>query len=303
MNKTNKTNNKNKKEELSPLYKKLSLGPEIRAEEPKGVYPKGRVKQVFAVMSGEMNSLMRVNAWFLLFAIPLFFVLYWCSNYFTSLATSKFDFMGNVGMAFPGGADTLQQAQIAVYDAWQIVFYLLVPAITITFIGMAGAFNCLKAFMWGEKVEKITKTFFKGVKKYWWKYLIVMLVDSLLVLALGSAFVFFLKLKVMGALNAGHWVMIIVVCLVEFLLLYVNMQLLPMIAEVDLPFLKQVKLNPFQRETCADRSAVVPCMPCADCVVLCQEQLLLDNLACRDDDVRHDFVRAYVYGVFAMGAR
>ena len=99
MNKTNKTNNKNKKEELSPLYKKLSLGPEIRAEEPKGVYPKGRVKQVFAVMSGEMNSLMRVNAWFLLFAIPLFFVLYWCSNYFTSLATSKFDFMGNVGMA------------------------------------------------------------------------------------------------------------------------------------------------------------------------------------------------------------
>lgn len=43
-----------------------------------------------------------------------------------------------------------------------------------------------------------------------------MLVDSLLVLALGSAFVFFLKLKVMGALNAGHWVMIIVVCLVEF---------------------------------------------------------------------------------------
>lgn len=72
--------------------------------------------------------------------------------------------MGNVGMAFPGGADTLQQAQIAVYDAWQIVFYLLIPAITITFIGMAGAFNCLKAFMWGEKVEKITKTFFKGVK-------------------------------------------------------------------------------------------------------------------------------------------
>lgn len=46
MNKTNKTNNKNKKEELSPLYKKLSLGPEIRAEEPKGVYPKGRVKHV-----------------------------------------------------------------------------------------------------------------------------------------------------------------------------------------------------------------------------------------------------------------
>lgn len=115
-------------------------------------------------MSGEMNSLMRVNAWFLLFAIPLFFVLYWCSNYFTSLATSKFDFMGNVGMAFPGGADTLQQAQIAVYDAWQIVFYLLVPAITITFIGMAGAFNCLKAFMWGEKVEKSRKPSSKASK-------------------------------------------------------------------------------------------------------------------------------------------
>lgn len=240
MNDKNK-NKKNEQEELSPLYKKLSLGPEIRTEEPKGVYPGGRIKQVFAVFSKEMNMLMRMNAWFLLFAIPLFFVLYWCSNYFTTLAVSKFDFMGNLGMAYPGGADTLQQAQIAVYDAWQKVFYLLVPAITITFIGMAGAFNCLKSFMWGEKIEKITKTFFKGVKKYWWKYLIVMLVDSLLVLALGSAFVYFLKLKALGALNAGHWVMIIVVCLAEFLILYVNMQLLPMIAEVDLPFGKQVK--------------------------------------------------------------
>lgn len=237
----NKKNKKNEKEELSPLYKKLSLGPEIRAEEPKGVYPQGRAKQVFAVFGAEMNSLMRVNAWFLIFALPLFFVLYWCSNYFVTQAVSRFNFMGNIGMAYPGGADTLQQAQVAVYNAWQYVFYLFIPAFTLTFIGMAGAFNCLKAFMWGEKVEKVTKTFFKGVKKFWWRYLIVAIIDALLIFALGSAFIYFLKLKALGALTAGHWVMIVVVCIAEFLVLYLNMQLLPMIAEVDLPFMKQVK--------------------------------------------------------------
>ena len=239
----NKNVSKNKKnaQDLSPLYKKLSLGPEIRGEEPKGPYPRGRVKQVFDVFRAESSPLMRNNCWFLLFALPFFFVVYWCTNYFAGLAVSGFDFMGNIGMAYPGGADTLVQAQLAVYDAYQFVLYLLVPAIIVTSIGMAGAFSVVKSFMWGEKIEKVTKPFFRGVKKFWWKYLIVMTVNALLVLALGSTVIYFLKLRAVGAVTGGHWAMLIFVCIAEFLLLYVNMQLLPLLAEVDLPFFKQVK--------------------------------------------------------------
>ncbi len=239
----NKNVSKNKKnaQDLSPLYKKLSLGPEIRGEEPKGPYPRGRVKQVFDVFRAESSPLMRNNCWFLLFALPFFFVVYWCTNYFAGLAVSGFDFMGNIGMAYPGGADTLVQAQLAVYDAYQFVLYLLVPAIIVTSIGMAGAFSVIKSFMWGEKIEKVTKPFFRGVKKFWWKYLIVMTVNALLVLALGSTVIYFLKLRAVGAVTGGHWAMLIFVCIAEFLLLYVNMQLLPLLAEVDLPFFKQVK--------------------------------------------------------------
>ena len=239
----NKNVSKNKKnaQYLSPLYKKLSLGPEIRGEEPKGPYPRGRVKQVFDVFRAESSPLMRNNCWFLLFALPFFFVVYWCTNYFAGLAVSGFDFMGNIGMAYPGGADTLVQAQLAVYDAYQFVLYLLVPAIIVTSIGMAGAFSVIKSFMWGEKIEKVTKPFFRGVKKFWWKYLIVMTVNALLVLALGSTVIYFLKLRAVGAVTGGHWAMLIFVCIAEFLLLYVNMQLLPLLAEVDLPFFKQVK--------------------------------------------------------------
>lgn len=239
----NKNVSKNKKnaQDLSPLYKKLSLGPEIRGEEPKGPYPRGRVKQVFDVFRAESSPLMRNNCWFLLFALPFFFVVYWCTNYFAGLAVSGFDFMGNIGMAYPGGADTLVQAQLAVYDAYQFVLYLLVPAIIVTSIGMAGAFSVVKSFMWGEKIEKVTKPFFRGVKKFWWKYLIVMTVNALLILALGSTVIYFLKLRAVGAVTGGHWAMLIFVCIAEFLLLYVNMQLLPLLAEVDLPFFKQVK--------------------------------------------------------------
>ena len=239
----NKNVSKNKKnaQDLSPLYKKLSLGPEIRGEEPKGPYPRGRVKQVFDVFRAESSPLMRNNCWFLLFALPFFFVVYWCTNYFAGLAVSGFDFMGNIGMAYPGGADTLVQAQLAVYDAYQFVLYLLVPAIIVTSIGMAGAFSVVKSFMWGEKIEKVTKPFFRGVKKFWWKYLIVMTLNALLVLALGSTVIYFLKLRAVGAVTGGHWAMLIFVCIAEFLLLYVNMQLLPLLAEVDLPFFKQVK--------------------------------------------------------------
>lgn len=152
--------------------------------------------------------------------------------------------MGNVGMAFPGGADTLQQAQIAVYDAWQIVFYLLVPAITITFIGMAGAFNCLKAFMWGEKVEKSRKPSSKASK-------ILVEIPYRYACRFASRACARQRVRILPEIEGDGCAQRRtlgddnrrVSCRV--LLLYVNMQLLPMIAEVDLPLLKQVKTQSF----------------------------------------------------------
>ncbi|MEG2453449.1 MAG: hypothetical protein RSB20_01110, partial [Clostridia bacterium] len=180
------------------------------------------------------------NIWFILFLIPMFAVLFWYVNVAVSQAIVGFNFMGNIGIGYPGGSDDAVQGMIAVYDAYQKVLFLLLPAIVIMSIGVAGAFNCYKKYMWGEKVS-VTKDFFRGVKKHWYKYLIVMIVNALIVLGTGSALIYFLKLQALGIATAGYWVMLISVCIAAFLLMYVNMTLLPMICALDLPLHKQLK--------------------------------------------------------------
>lgn len=232
---------KSTKADIGLLYKKLALGPELRSEEPKGKYPKGSIKKVIEIFSAEMNGLMRVNAWFLLFAVPLFVVVYWYSSYVSSAAILGFNFMGNIGMGYPGGSDDAVKGLIAVYHAYQNVLYLVLPAMMIASIGFCGSFNCYKSYMWGEKVEKVTKFFFRGVKKNWWKYLIVITFDALIVLALGSMLLWFLELRALSAATAGHWVLLIFVFIAGLLILYVNMQLLPMMSELDVSFGKLIK--------------------------------------------------------------
>lgn len=226
--------------EIKRIYKSLSLGPELRDEPPKGVYPKGRFKQVFDIFSAEMNSLMRVNLWFLLFLLPLLAVVVWYTEFVVAKTVVGFNFMGNIGVGYPGGSDDAVQGLIAVYNAYQDVLYMLLPAIIIMSFGIAGSFNCYKKFLWGEKVA-VTKDFFRGIKKYWYKYILVFSIDALLILAEGSTVIYFLKANAMGTANAGEWILLIGISLLIYLLLYVNIILLPMICSIDLPILKQIK--------------------------------------------------------------
>lgn len=226
--------------EIKKIYTHLSVGPEIRDEQPKGVYPKGRFKQVFDTFSAEMNSLMRVNIWFLLFLLPLLAVLVWYSNFIVAKTVVQFNFMGNIGIGYPGGSDDAVKGLVAVYNAYQSVLFIALPAIVIMALGIAGAFNCYKKFLWGEKVA-VTKDFFIGIKKFWHKYIIVFSINALLILAEGSIVIYFLKASALGNAGVWQWILLIGVSLVIYLLLYVNMMLLPMVCAIDLPIVKQVK--------------------------------------------------------------
>ncbi len=229
------------KDDIGFLYKKLVLGPLLREEEPKGKYPKGRIKQVFDIFGAEMNGLMRVNVLFLLFLLPLLALVFGHLSMAQASAVSGYNFMGNIGMAYPGGSDDVVRGLTSLYAVYQRVLFYAVPLIMIASIGVAGSFNCYKKYMWGEKVQKVTRTFFKGVKNNWWKYLIVITIDALLALALGSTVVYFMTQKATGALAAGDYVLLVFVCIFEFLILYYNMFLLPFISELDLPFGKVIK--------------------------------------------------------------
>ena len=131
---------------VKPILYKLVLAEETRSEDSKGRYPAGRVKQIFDIMRAEMSRLMWVNLWFFLFALPLMFVIIWLSPYLAQKVMDSFNFMGNLGIGYPGTVDSLSEGAIKLYDAYRLCYLAFVPACLFLAAGLAGLFNvCKKA--------------------------------------------------------------------------------------------------------------------------------------------------------------
>lgn len=230
----------NQKNVIKPILRKLALAPELRDEPPKGAYPGGRIKQTFAVFRAEMNSIMRVNIWFILYTLPLIALLIYVMPLMVNNMLQKFNFMGNIGVGYPGTSDSITDAALALYGVYKNVLWLLVPCLVVMSIGLSGLFNCCKKYMWGEKVSP-TKDFYSGVKKFWWKYLAAMSVFSLILVAGGQTVLWHMSNIAVGNGDALSWIVTVIVCLVCLALLTVFGILLPMICTYDLSLLKLVK--------------------------------------------------------------
>lgn len=230
----------NEKSYIKPILKKLTLAPELRDEPSKGAYPGGRVRQIFAVFKAEMNSLMRVNMWFILYTIPLIaLVIYFMPNMVNDVSL-QFNFMGNIGIGYPGTSDSTVDGLLALYNVYKLMLWLAVPCLLIIAVGLSGLMNCCKKFMWGEKV-KPTKDFYNGVKKYWWKYIAFTVVFALIIVAVGQTVLWHMGNMAADNAGAGSWIITIAVAVIGFLLLTVFCLLFPMICTYDISILNLFK--------------------------------------------------------------
>jgi uncharacterized membrane protein YesL len=197
------------------------------------------VSGAFKAWRGESKKLLWASIFFLIFLLPLLtLLLYGRSAMLTAALASSYNFMGNIGIGYPGAVDSLPQALAAQYGVYKIFFLYFYAGAVIASIGMAGMGNYARKVIWNEPIKKIAKPFFDGIKKHWWKYLLVVAVSGAIALGICEATLYHLTNMTLGTADAASWT----VCVIPYVL---GVPLL-LIAFTMLTILPSYKLNFWQ---------------------------------------------------------
>ena len=197
---------------VQTLASKLTLTPDLSPADRDRNY-KGRIKQTFSVVSAHPVKVLLISLIGTLFWAPLIAVFLYVLPYIINNSVlANYAFTGSLGIGY--GASTageIAEAITAIYTTRiNYTLYYLVPCIVFAGLGMSGVYNCLRNMLWDVECN-IIKDFFKGVKRHWYKFVIVYLV--LAALALGFI-IPLLNIRMCAAIgtsaSAGWWVMLIV---------------------------------------------------------------------------------------------
>ncbi|MBR1747072.1 MAG: hypothetical protein IJ735_02535 [Clostridia bacterium] len=240
------------------LLKHLTLAPEAREDGGTSAPVEGRFRYFWSTFRENNGQLMLVNLLFLVTALPLIAILilpnvvsveriyYWLNG-----VKDVPYYMSGVGFGLSSASDlTIARADLLTVYAWGFLFAGI--AIAIASIGAAGLTHICVKFVWkdsfitkkdsyGNQVPRVVPEFFRGIKKFWWQFMIVGAILGVLVGGIGNAYVYFLRQFRLGVAGAGEWIMIIALSLVALFGIAFVMIMIPSIVLYDIPFVQKLK--------------------------------------------------------------
>lgn len=195
----------------------------------------GRASEVFR---GEISTMFKASLWFLIFTLPFILVYAVASGYFEQYVLGgTYNFMGNIGVGYPGGGDSIAESVAnLLWNVKQPVFMMLAGAGIISSFGLAGVFYCAKRSYFQDNYKKITRTYWMGFAKYWWKFALMASVSVLIILAMGTALIYLLKQQTLGSISAGAYCGVIFSFLVGVPLLTIPMVMMGLFTSYELTF-------------------------------------------------------------------
>ena len=245
-------NNRQKRERhlrLASLYTDAPV--RVEPEEPKKVvtaglveavekkdYPDTFFKRALAVFRGEFTTLLKATLWFIVFTFPFIIILAWFANYFENMVLGgTYNFMGDIGVGFPGGGDSISVAVARLYwDVKAPVICMLAGTLIIGSLGLSGLFYCVKRSYFQDVYKRITRTYWLGFAKYWWKFLVTLTVEVLIGLAMSISIVYLLKMQALGAADAGAYCAVVFSFVFGAPLLTIPMVMCGLFATYELTF-------------------------------------------------------------------
>ena len=214
---------------VQTLASKLTLTPDLSPVDRDRNY-KGRIRQTFSVVSNHPVKTLLVSLIGTLFWAPLIAVFAYVLPYIINTTVlSEYAFAGSLGIGY--GASSIEYINEAIQDIYttRILYtlYYLVPCFIFAGLGMSGVYNCMRNMLWDVECN-IIKTFFMGVKRHWYKFILVYF--CLGVLALGFI-IPLLEIRMYAAMglsaNAGWWVMLIIFGIIDLIAAMYAMVLVP----------------------------------------------------------------------------
>lgn len=211
------------------LLDKLTLEKD-RRDFDHSLVPASRIKYFKFLNKKYSSEMMKTNLWFLLFMIPVFFGVFFAPALFKGMAMEgkSMNFMANIGIGYPGVSDSLVALKTAILTNYFWVVLILAGSILFLGLGAAGVFYNCRNLDWGVPI-KPTKSFFKGIKLFGLKFLLVFFFIALIFAGDGILFLWH-RINMVNSTNlVWSWIAIIAASGISLYLMVVLIHLLPMI--------------------------------------------------------------------------
>ena len=164
------------------------------------------IKGGYKAYKGNTKVLLKASLYFLIFFAAMFvLVAYGYGAIMNHFTIGGANFMGNVGIGYPGEISDMGAIYASQTMAYDYVFYFSLPCILLISIGMAGLFNVAKKIIWNEPIKYVAKPFFTGIAKHWWKYMIFVMLGTAIGLAMGISLTNLLSKIQLGTAVAGDY--------------------------------------------------------------------------------------------------
>ena len=227
-------------------------------------YPEGYFRKAGAVVRANFSLLLKGSLWFAPAALVFILVFLVAAPFFEDYVMgSGYNFVQNLGIALhPGGDDIGASVARLYWYVYQPFLMMLAGAGIIATPFIAGLFYCAKRAYFQDHYKRITRTFFMGFAKYWWKFLLVGTVGILIALAMGTSLIYQLAQEQWGTANAGSMAAVVLTFIFGAPLLTVPMVMMSLFATYGMSLkdtfkdaLVLIANNPFTTVICGILSA------------------------------------------------
>ena len=215
----------------------------LREAKVKREYSESPIKRVFEVYRADFLKLLRCVAIFIVSTLPIIIAITLGLQYYENyILGGTYNFMANIGVGYPGVGDSISQAvSIQQWQVYEPVFLMAVGAAFICSIFMPGLFYCAKRCYHQDSFKKIVITFFMGVKKYWWKFMICVFVGLGIVAAMGTSIFYLFSQQSLGTAGAGAYCAVVFTWVIGAPLLLIPMTMMTQFTQYNLTFIQTLK--------------------------------------------------------------
>lgn len=206
-------------------------------------YPDTFFGRGFQVLRGEFKTLLKSILFLIPFTLPFIVIFAWFSNFFEDMILGGvYNFMGDIGIGFPGGGDSLPESIGRLFwDVKEPVFLMLGATLIIGSLGLAGNFYCAKRSYFQDYYSKTIKTYWMGFAKYWWMFLLTGTVAVLIGCGLGTALIYLLQQQALGTAGAGAYCAVIFSWIFGAPLMLIPMVMMSLFTTYELTFIQAFK--------------------------------------------------------------
>jgi hypothetical protein len=217
----------------------------------------GRIKFFFAMLTKHNSDLILPGLFVSRYCVTLFGVYIFLRVYgaekllYDLLKITELPYlMTNIGIGISSGADvfSLKTDMLKVY---QLFFVAVGFAMFIMSIGLSGLLRLAAKFIgptaslpkdnYGNNVPRTIIEFFEGVKKYCPQMLVWGAIAFILVAGVGNSVIFFISGLWSGTAGAGHYIILILACIIGLLGAMFLMYFAPFIVMYDIPMAAKIK--------------------------------------------------------------